>query len=416
MTSASTSPAAVEMSRWQRSAGALRYRDYRYLWIGQLCSAQAQWMDEVVRGWIAYQLTGSPFILGLVSASRHAPLLVFGPWAGVLADRFDRRWQLLIAQWANALVDLALVGLLLNGWLEAWHLVALALTAGSVQSFMQPARQAMLPQLVPRADLMSGIALLQVAFNLSRGVGPAVAGLLIGFSGPVSAVAGEVLLHFISGLTVLMMRQVPRPEPVQRGSLWGDLVEGVRYVWVTPPLALLVAIALVPMLVAFPYNALLPVYAQDILLIGPEGLGFLYTAAGAGGISGLVALGLLGDLPRKGAKMLFALGGWGVALLIFAYSPFLALSLALIFIFGLAANVFHAFANHLLQVATEDRYRGRVMSLYALDRGFFPLGLLSVGTLAQLFSAPIALIIMAALLLLITGGVAVRWPSLRRLA
>ena len=372
-------------------------------------------MDEVVRGWIAYQITGSPFILGVVSASRHAPLLVFGLWAGVLADRVDRRLQLIAAQWANVLVDLTLVVLLVTERLEAWHLVALALIAGSVQSFMQPARQAMLPKLVPRADLMSGIALLSVAFNTSRSVGPAVAGGLIFVAGPVGAALGEVLLHFLGGLAILLMREVPPPERTGSGSPWADLVEGLRYVWTTPHLAVLVTITLVPMLVGFPYNAILPVYAKDILEIGPGGLGLLFTAAGVGAVTGLLGLGYLGDLPRKGAKLLLVLAAFGLALVIFAHSRFLPLSLLLLFGVGMTSNIFHAFVNQLLQVNTEDRYRGRVMALYALDRGFLPFGLFSVGTLAQLLGAPMALTIMPSIMILMTVGVALRWRSLLKL-
>lgn len=373
-------------------------------------------MDEVIRGWIAYQITGSPLILGIVSASRHAPLLVFGPWAGVLADRVDRRLQIVVAQWANVLVDLTLVVLLLTEMLEAWHLAALAVTAGSVQSFMQPARQAMLPKLVPRSELMGGIALLAVAFNTSRSVGPAVAGLLIGWVGPVGAAMCEVLLHFLGGLTILLMRQVPPPERSRQGSSpLSDLMDGFRYAVTTPHLGLLVTITILPMLVGFPYNAILPVYAKDILNIGPQGLGLLYSAAGIGAITGLLGLGYVGDLPSKGAKALMALAGFGVALLIFAHSPFLLLSLTLLFCVGMTSNVFHAFVNQLLQVNTEDRYRGRVMSLYSLDRGFLPIGLFGIGALAELFSAPMALTIMPALMILLAAGVAWRWPSLRAL-
>jgi len=402
--------------RWERTVGALRYHDYRYLWLSQVCSALAQWMDEVVRGWIAYQLTGSPLVLGIVAASRHAPLLVFGPWAGVFADRFDRRWQLVAAQWANTLVDLTLVGLLVSERLEAWHLAVLALAAGSAQSFMQPARQAMLPRLVPRSDLMSGIALLSVAFNTSRSVGPAVAGLLMASVGPVGAALGQVLVHFLGGVSILLMREVPAPVPGQQGSLWGDLLEGLRYVWRTPPLALLLVVSGVPMVVGWPYATPLPVYAKDILDIGPQGLGLLLSAVGVGAISGLLMLGYLGDLPGKGGKMLLSMAGFGLAMLVFSYSPWLAVSLLPLFGIGLFSNAFHAFVNHLLHRKTEDAFRGRVMSLYALDRGLHPFGSLIVGTLAQFLGAPAAVAITGALLVLVTLGVALRWPSLRDLA
>lgn len=403
-------------SRWQRTAGALRYRDYRFLWASQICSAMAQWMDEIVRGWIAYGLTGSPFWLGVVAASRHAPLLVFGPWAGVFADRFNRRWQLVLAQWANTLVDLTLLTLLVTGRLEAWHLAALGLAAGSAQSFMQPARQAMLPRLVPRSELMSAIALLSVAFNTSRSVGPAVAGLLIAGVGPEVAVGAEVIIHLLGGVSVLLMRDVPAPESLQRRSLGGELVEGFRYVWTKPPLGLLIAVSLLPMVVGWPYNALLPVYAKDILEIGPGGYGLLLLAVGAGAITGLLGLGYLGDLPGKGAKMLLALAGFGAALLVFSYSPVLAISLPMLFCVGFTSNLFHAFINHLLHINTDDRFRGRVMSLYSLDRGVYPLGALVIGTLGQFFGAPAAIAITSLLLILTTGVVAARRPSLRSLA
>lgn len=406
---------AAEPSGWQRTAGALRYRDYRYLWAGQVCSGLASWMDEVIRGWIAYQITGSPLVLGIVTASRHVPLLVFGAWAGVLADRVDRRVQLVCAQWGNMAVDLVLVVLLVTDLIQPWHLAALALTAGSLQSFMQPARQAMLPEIVPRSDLMGAIAFLSIAFNTSKTVGPAVAGVLIGLVGPVGAAWGEVLLHFLGGASILFMRHAPPPQRSQLRSPVGDLLDGLRYVLVTPHLAILVTITLVPMLVGFPYNALLPVYAQDILQVGPEGLGLLYSAAGVGAVAGLLALGYLGDLPHKGGKALALLAGFGVGLLIFARSPNLPLSLAMLFFIGLTSNVFHAFVNQLLQVNTEDRYRGRVMSLYAMDRGILPVGLLSIGLLAELFGPSTALTIMPALMILMAAAVAWRRPSLRSL-
>lgn len=376
----------------------------------------AQWSDTVIRGWIAYQLSGSSLVLGSVTAMRAIPILFFSLLGGVLADRFERRRQIVLAQGLNVAADFVLVALILTGGLEIWHLFVTAFVAGCAQSFMMPARQSLIPNLVPRADLMNAIALNTGALSVSRALGPAAAGLILAGWGAAAAYAAEGLLHLFAGASVAMVRE-PVTERSRSGApLLRTMTGGLRYVAATPVVLFLLAFSLVPMLIAQPYMALLPIFAEEILAIGPTGLGLLVASTGAGAIVGVVVMASVGDIPHKGLLILAGVVIFGLSLVAFSRSSLLPLSLLALFVAGVSSTAYHAPIQHLIHTNTPDRLRGRVMSIYLLDRGLTPLGALVMGFLGDVMNAPTAVLLGGATCAVLAVLAAWRWPQFTRLA
>ncbi len=401
--------------RLPRALVSLRHRDFRWLMLGQLSSTMAQWSDQIIRGWIAYQLTGSALLLGSITAARAVPLLFFSLLGGVLADRFDRRRQIILAQGTNVASDLALAALVFSGHIEVWHLFFTAFVAGAAQSFMMPARQSLIPNLVPRADLMNAVALNAGALSVSRALGPTIAGLVLAAWGGGAAYLVEGLMHLLSGASVAMLREPPTERSRSGDRLWVTMTGGLRYALNTPVILLLLAVSLIPMLIAQPYQALLPIFAEEVLAIGPTGLGMLASATGVGAIVGVILMATAGDMQRKGLLVLAGMMAFGLCLVVFALSSLLVISLLALFVAGLAGAAYPSPVQHLLHTNTPDHLRGRVMSLYLLDRGFTPLGALLLGALGDIFSAPVAVAFGGAICALLGVLVAVRKPDFSRL-
>lgn len=344
-------------------------------------------MEQVARGWLIYDMTGSPFLLGLIQATRAVPLLFFGVLGGVIADRFDRKRQLILAQLANMVLNLILAGLILSGQVQTWHVFVTAFLAGSVMAFQQPARQSMIPDLVDRKDLMNAIALNSAILNGTRTLGPTVAGMVIA----VLNVGGSYIFQagmFLFATVWTFQLQVPLQNDsdsyTASRSMWGNLTDGFGYVRSNPIVLSLLLVSLIPIVLAQPYSALIPVFAKDIYDIGPAGQGVLLSAPGVGAIVGALVIASWSDLPHKGLVLLAGVAAFGLGLIGFGLSPNLALALFSLFIVGAASTAYRSLNQTLLQTNTEDSFRGRVMSLYLLDRGLAPLGAVLAGFLAAL--------------------------------
>jgi MFS family permease len=397
----------------------LRYPNYRLLIAGQVTTSSAQWMEQVSRGWLVYDMTGSPLLLGLVQASRALPLLVFGLVGGVLADRFDRKRQMILAQNANMVLNLILAALVITQRVETWHVLVTAVLAGAVQAFQQPARQSMIPEIVERKDLMNAIALNSGILNTTRTLGPTVAGLLIAVIG----VGGSYIFQaFLFLFASIWTAQIDIPLTAVRrmrrdsGSIWDSLVDGLGYVRARPIVLTLLAISLIPIILAQPYSALVPVFARDVFAIGAVGQGVLLSVPGIGAVIGAFAIAGIGDTSAKSMILLGGVVAFGIGLVAFALSPWLAGALLALLVVGAASTSYRAVNQTLLQTHTDEAYRGRVMSIYLLDRGLAPLGSLLVGTLAAAFGARDAVAIMGFLTAAFAGVVVLRIPRIRALA
>ncbi|MBI4497915.1 MAG: MFS transporter [Chloroflexi bacterium] len=394
----------------------LRYRNYRYLFFSQLFSSAGQWIQQVTLSWLVYDLTESALLLGAINGVRAVPFLIAGPLGGVAADRVDRRYLMMSTQVFLAVTALVLGLLVATDRVEVWHLFAFTLCTGIAWSFNQPVRQALVPSLVPKQDLMNAIALNSAAFNITRVIGPTVGGLLIGAFG----VAGNFFVQAVAYLGVVamvfFMELPPRSETQPRRSSVGrDLMAGLRYVREDTLILSIIGLALIPMIFAMPYVTLMPVFAKDVLGLGPGGLGLLISAPGFGALAATLTLASLSGFRRKGILTLTAAACLGGFLILFATSSWLPVSMLVLVGVGACQMAFMATNNTLLQLLVPDEYRGRVMSIYMLDMGLTPLGALFAGALASGMGAPTAVAVMGALVVALALVAMVRLPALRRL-
>ncbi len=362
---------------------ALRHRNFRLFFVGQFVSRIGFWMQQVALSWLVYRLSHSPFLLGLVGFAGQFPTLVLGLFAGVVADRFNRHRVIIFMQVLAMVQAFILAFLTLSGWITVGEIFLLALFYGSVQAFEMPARQSFMMEMVGQEDLVSAIALNSSLVNGARVIGPAVAGILVVSmgEGPCFLINSFSYLAIIFGF--LAMRVTSRPAPPPLASTATYIREGIGYAFRTPPVrALILLIGLVSFLGTF-YTILMPVVAEEVLHSGARGYGLLMGASGTGAVIGTLFLARHKGTQKLGGAIAFALGRFGVGLILFALSRNLWLSLLILPMVGSGFMVPMAAVNTLLQTLAPDQMRGRVMSLYFMMlMGTAPLGSLLAGVLA----------------------------------
>lgn len=398
-----------------RTFASLRFRDYRLLWFGTLFSSSGLWIQQVSIGWLTYTLTGSAFALGLVNGMRSLPLLVLAPFGGVAADRVDRKQLMLVTQLFLMAITAIFATVIFTGHAAVWNVALFSLLTGVAWAFNMPVRQSVVPSLVPKSALMNAMALNSTGFNTTRIVGPSLAGLLIAAIG----IAGNFYLQATAYVGVAMMvwqMNIPaRTGPARDVSVRQDLLDGARYVWRHPTLRAQMTLALVPVVVALPYISLMPVFAKDVLDLGPGGFGLLMAAPGLGAVIGTLTIASAGDFRRKGILLFGSLIALGVSLALFSQSRSFPLSLGLLVLVGMFQMCYMTTNQTLLQMTTPDELRGRVMGIYMLNQGLLPFGSLFAGILADIWGAPLAVAAMGALVIVLAGAGFIRLPSMRNL-
>lgn len=399
----------------------LAIRDYRFLWLGHVSNSLGQWMDQVTRGWLMYQLTHSALDLGLVMATRGIPTLAFGVIAGVVADRYGRKGQLVISQGTNTLLNLLLALLVATGLIQPWHIYLTGFLAGTVQAFQQPARQSLINDLVGREHLMNAIALNSASLNLARSVGPALAGAVITFLGVEGSYFLQAGMYLLATLWTVQMRVPPQKEKAlltasRQISFLQSLGEGFAYLMQHRVILALVLLGVVPLMLGMPFTSLMPVFAVDILKVGVSGQGLMLTAVGVGALTGAVVVASQGKSQAKGVYLLGASTLFGVSLVLFSRSPWLAMAVGFGFLAGFFNTAYTTQTQTALQMLAPDHMRGRIMSIYLLDRGLVPLGSILAGALAQYFGAPTAVAVMGGAVAVCTLVIALAVPSLRSLS
>jgi MFS family permease len=369
---------------------ALSHRNFRLFWIGAFLSNVGTWMQAVAQGWLVLQLTNSPFWLGLDAFMATAPGFVLTLLGGVFADRIDRRRLLLYTQVVAGLAALALAALVATSVVNRWMVLAFSFVTGCCMSLASPSYLAMTYDLVGREDLANAIAMNSTQFQLSRVVGPALAGVafrVFGLAGCFFA-NGVSFIAVVAALWMVRMDKVSNaaaPSAKQR-AIWRDLVDGIRYVRNRPRVSSLLLLSGVNSLFGAPYFSLVPIYARDIFHLGETGLALMMGTAGAGAFFGALLVAYLGDFRRKGW---FVLGGailFGICIAGFAVASRLTMSLMFLFGLGFALVVSIAITNTLLQKLVTDQMRGRVMSMFLLSfMGTMPIGNILAGTASQHF-------------------------------
>jgi MFS family permease len=397
-----------------RTFSSLRHADFRYLWVGTLFMSGGQWVQQVTLGWLLYDLTGSAVLLGLLNGLRALPFLIASPIAGVAADRMDRKKLILITQYVLFTTTMGMGVLVGVGFLQVWHLFVFTVITGITWAFVDPVRQTLVPALVPREDLMNAVALNSAAFNFTKIIGPSLGGALI----VVSGAAGNFFVQSLAYLGVLVsiywMTIPPTPEEARQSSAMANLKEGLVYVWSNPPVFALMATALVPRIFAVPYQTLMPVFQKDVLNVGPEGLGILLAAPGLGAmLAGLMLATLANRVRRQGVLMLVSLVSLGVVMSLFSQTNSFPLAILALVAVGGCQVFYMATTNTMLQVIVPDHLRGRVMSIYALDRGLMPVGALMAGVSAHVIGAPATVSYMGLVVILLAILVAWRAPVVR---
>jgi MFS family permease len=403
----------ARLSRMPQFA-ALRHRGFRLLWFATLLSATARWADMVVIGWLTLELTDSALMVGIVAACKMAGY-VAAPFMGVAADRMDRRVLLIIAAAVNLAVSMLMLVLYVSGALALWQLIALALVSSITWAIDNPTRQAFVPDLVEGEDLTNAIALNSVAVEITVVVGPALGGLLIPAFGTGGAYALISAVYLVGVLVLLMLKDVKRSTPHVHESPLRSLLGGLRYVRNNQIVLVLLVIAFLLNLLAAPYRyAFLPLFARYILDAGPTGYGMLTAMAGVGALVAGVWVVSLGNFRRKGRMLVWSGLGWPVSLLLFAFSTWYSVSLALVFAAGLTQAIVWTMIATLILSHTAPSMRGRVMGLRTGVVFSLPIGNFLAGAAAERFGAPIAQGAYAAIALVIMLGIVLLIPGVLR--
>jgi MFS family permease len=367
----------------------LQHRNFRLFYSGQLISMIGTWMQIVVQAWLVYRLTQSSFMLGLVSATALAPILIFGLHGGLLADRLSRYRLFIITQVLAMIQALTLCVLTLTGLVQPWHILLLAFLLGMVHALEMPARHSFIAQLVSREDLPNAVALNASLIHLARFIGPAIAGWLVVW-------VGEGFVFLINGVTflavivaLLAMRLPGRAQVVGRQQRARGLLEGVHFAWrdntIRYPLSMVGMVSLVGTSAAI----LMPVFVTQVFHSGAQTLGLLLGIMGGGSLVGALtlarcrqAVGLVSVIGRGGI-------GGGIALTLFAFTQELWMALLILPVIGFSLTMVIAASNAIIQLSVPNHLRGRVMSLYTMTfHGLMPLGILMVGGLADYSGAP----------------------------
>src|ERR1043165_5169909 len=375
-------------SRWSEGFRALRHRNYRLFFAGQLISLIGTWMDQVAESWLVYRLTGSALLLGTVAFASQIPVFLLAPIGGALADRYDRRRILVATQSSMMLLTFVLAWLTLSHRVQIWHVVTLAALTGIVNAFDLPARQAFVVDMVSRADLVNAIALNSSMFNGARIIGPALAGIVV-------AAIGEGWCFFANGISFiaviagLLLMKMERPRQAIEGSPIENIIEGFKFVGQSGPVRALMLLLGLVSFTAMPYAVLMPLFADQILHGGAQALGLLMGCSGVGALGGALTLAMRKTLKGLSVWVAASCAGFGLALLLFSFSRTLWLSALLLVPAGFCMMIQMASSNTLIQSMVPDRLRGRVMSVYAMNfMGMAPPGALRSGSLAHSLGAP----------------------------
>ena len=376
---------------------ALRYREYRLFWTGQLCSVLGFQMLQVTQGWLVYDITGSTLQLGLVGLFSAVPAILLNLFGGVAADKVDQRRLIMATQATGAVVLAILATLVLTDLVQPWHVMALAFVIGGLGAFDQPARQAIFPRLIERPAMMNAVALNAVVWQWSRILGPALAGVLIVWVGAaitfyLAAVGFAIFVLFLSTM------RVPAIERPPSSNVLRDMVAGLAFIRDNHIFTFLMGMTFINSFFGMSYIHLMPVFQKNILNVDPSGLGLLLAAGGVGGVLGTVIVLNFGNVRRHGLLLITGAVAFGFFLALFANSRWFMVSLVLLALAGASNSIFVIIAQGMLHMLVPDHFRGRVMGFWNVTYNLVPLGGFQAGVVASIFSAPVAVTV---------GGVAV---------
>jgi MFS family permease len=391
---------------YQQRYAALHYRNFTLLWSGLIVSNVGTWMQNVANGWLVLQLTDSPLWLGLLGLSFAVPMILIPPLAGAVVDRVHRVHLLFFTQSMQLFTALCLALLTWLGRIQTWHILLASFVGATLLAFDNPARQALIPDLVQPRHLLNALSLNSATYTGAALVGPALAGILLEPLG-----AGTLFfINAVSFLAVIFalvaMQDVRTHSGGKAGSLGSSFQSGLSYAWHNRMIVALLGLSALSGVFGRSYQSLLPVFGRDIWKSGPEGYGLLLSSAGGGAVIGAFGLASVRNWKHHGAVMLVSGFLFSFSLAAFAISSSIGIGLALLFVAGVTSTVLSTIIATLIQFAVPNELRGRIMSLYTVTLiGLPSLGALGSGALADwlggVYGAPRAVLLGAVALVAI---------------
>ena len=369
--------------------------------------------DLVARSWLVFELTGSSLAVAGVNVARAVPMLLIGLFGGVAADRWDRKRLLIIIQVWSLLLNAAMAIIVIGGWVEMWHIYVLAFLLGSGMAMNQPVRTSIIPQLIPKEQLLNAVALNSIAINATRLIGPAIIGVVIAAWGVGPAYAGSTIAYGIVIWTTTRVAMPPISVLAKHGSLVGQLIEGFRYIATNRLVLALVLLGLGPLAFGFSHQTLIPALVVDELGRDAAIMGFIMAVGGVGGITGGFYMASRVDLRHKGVIMLSSATAYGVALLLFAGVSMLVMVFPLIIAIGIAQTVFRSANTTTLLENTPDHLRGRIVSATLLDTALAPVAGIIAGAAADSAGVSAGYLVLGGMCLAIVVLALLAYPKIR---
>ena len=414
MKNADTGPTGLKAIRNSLLFRSLAYADFRVLWLSTTSHQLGQGMQQVLLGWLVFEMTGSGGMVGAIYAARSAPNLVVGLAAGPIADRVDRRTMLRASVWGMGAVALAMALLLGTGQLLVWHLVIGAILLGTLQAFYTISRQVYVYDVVGAGGAINGIAMINLAQRVGQVMGSLAGGVLIAWEPALSALVMGVSYIF-GALILYRLRQAGDSAPPTREPLKENLANYFRSLRNNRVmLSLMISTAAAEML-GFSHQVMLPILAKEVLQVGPVGLGILTAFRFVGGAVGVLVLTLLGEVRHRGTILLVALALFGVGEVLLGQAPNYVMAVVFVTMINSMAAVTDVLHQSLLQLSVSNEQRGRAMGSWIVGIGTAPVGQLEVGYLAELTNARIALLVNGLALATLALVMAVSMPRLRQL-
>ena len=380
-----------------QTLSSLRQRNFRLLFYGTSLSHVGDFIQAMAQSWLVWQMTKSPFLLGVIGFCQAVPRLLLGAVGGAIVDRLERRRLLLCTQFLAMAQAFGFWALVYFDSVEFWHVMILVLFLGTVNSLNQTARHSLINNLVPREDLMNAIALNSSLANLAKIIGPSLGGVLIGVIG----VAGCLFVNaisFVAIIVTLIIMEFPAiaAKAKERTRFWEEVTEGYRFLRGERRLLAIVLLTYGVALVGTPYSRFLPVFATDVLHAGPTAFGLLLAAPGIGAVLAGLGIASLGRLRRRLHFVAMAVYAFSLSLILFSFSRSFPLSMLCLMFVGASNIAFRAIANTVVQTETPPHLLGRMLSLFFMDKGMWSFGTLFIGSVAHVAGTPRAITISGA--------------------
>lgn len=400
---------------WRQTFSSLKEREFMFLWLGMLALMGGMQMQMLARGYLVYDLTGSAALLGVVNAGSSIPMLVLALFGGAIADRMERKRLIQIGQGIAGVLSLLVAVAIYTDHIEWWYLMISGVVQGTAWAFMMPARQAIIPQLVGADRLSNAMALNAAGMSVMTLLAPALAGGLYAWAGPdkVYFVIGG--LGIVALIVTSFIRPPPAPKRTRKPAMIRDIGEGLKYIRTNRLIMVLLFMGLATSILAMPFRFLMPVFVVDVYHLDSTAMGLLIAVMGAGSLAGSLVIAAMGNWHRG---MILILGSFasGIALMLLVVFPFYYAAAAFMILLGIGDSTRRTLNQSMMMEVVEDQFRGRVMSVFMMNFGLMPLGVLPTGLMADAFGPRIAIGTLAVILLVVTTLILVTQKQLRSIS